>query len=70
MRELTQSEIVKRGCRYCADKQRVLGDRQISQCPHEECPYRELDSVKTYGEYIHKTNESGLARALAELASK
>lgn len=67
MRELLQNEIAKRGCRYCADKERVLGGAKVSHCPHDECPYRELDNVKSYGEYIHKTNTSGLARALAEL---
>lgn len=70
MRELTQGEILKRGCRYCADKQRMLDCRKISHCPYEECPYHELDNVKTYGEYIHKTNTSGLARALAELTKE
>lgn len=70
MRELNQREILKRGCIYCADKQRVLGERRISQCPNDECPYRELDSVKTYGEYIQKTNTDGLAKALAELTKE
>ena len=70
MRELFLSEITQRGCKYCADKKRVLDERKISQCPHDECPYHELDNVETYGEYIHKTNTSGLARALAELTKE
>lgn len=70
MRELMQSEILKRGCRFCADKTRIFSGAKVSHCPHEECPYRELDNVKTYGEYIRKTNTSGLARALEELTKE
>lgn len=64
MRRLKPSEVEKRGCRFCADK---ASDKHYSYCLHEECPYHELDNVKTYGEYIQKTNKSGLARALAAL---
>ena len=67
MRQLKLSEIEKRGCRYCDAR---TSEKKYSYCPHEECPYHELDKVKSYGEYIQKTNKSGLARALRELAKE
>jgi hypothetical protein len=72
MRYLTKREIYKRGCIYCLDKSQVHDHRGgvISQCPYDKCPYHELDNVKTYGEYIQKTNKSGLARVLANLAKE
>lgn len=63
MRLLKLSEIEQRGCRFCADEIR----KNRNMCPYEECPYHELDNVKTYGEYMQKTNTRGLARVLAEL---
>jgi hypothetical protein len=73
MRPLTDKGIRKRGCYYCADKERMYDDKKrsyVNLCPYDKCPYHELDDVKTYGEYIQKTDESGLARALAELTKE
>lgn len=53
MRPLKLREIEQRGCRFCADR---TSDNNYSHCPHEECPYHELDNVKTYGEYMEKTD--------------
>jgi hypothetical protein len=68
VRRLTYSEMSKRGCLYCADCE--CGSGQHTECHHEKCPYHELDDVKNYGEYILKSNESGLARALANLTKE
>ena len=68
MRRLKTREMDKRGCLYCADC--THGSGTNTSCAHNECPYHELDNVKTYGEYMAKTNKSGLARALAELTKE
>lgn len=71
MRFLGHREIMQRGCDYCLDKQVIHNAKSgynVTCCHYEECPYHELDNVKIYGEYIQKTNTSGLAKALAELA--
>lgn len=57
-RVIHDTERIKRGCRYCAD---VV---EKKKCPYEECPYHELDDVKTYEEYLQKTDKSGLAKIL------
>lgn len=72
MRALKQLEINQRGCHYCADREsryRCEGHTE-SICHHDVCPYHELDDVKDYHEYIKKTEDSGLARALRELAKE
>lgn len=73
MRQLTDKEKRQRGCDFCADKGRMYDAKKrnhVSICPYDKCPYHELDNVKTYGEYIQKTDRSGLARALAELTKE
>lgn len=52
-------EMKKRGCHYCADFKR--------RCPHEVCPYHELDNVKTYDEYLKKGEKNGLVKLLEDL---
>ena len=47
MRTVSLEEKRQRGCAYCLDYKRG--------CKYEECPYHELDDVKTYGEYLEKT---------------
>ena len=39
-RIIPQKEIKQRGCIYCKDYN--------GKCPHDICPYRELDSIKNY----------------------
>ena len=68
MRKLNHREMIKRGCLYCEDCSH--GSGKDTRCPYDKCPYHELDNVKTYGEYILKTDKSGLARALAELTKE
>jgi hypothetical protein len=56
MRALTEKETKKRGCRYCTDRfmhRNAYGSMQ-GHCPHEECPYHELDKYDTYKEYLKK----------------
>lgn len=67
MRKLRETETRKRGCLYCADRRSVGG---YSICTYDKCPYHELDKVKTYGEYIQKTNKSGLALELEEVTKE
>lgn len=69
MRELEREEVKKRGCMYCADQ--VSPTREYRRrCPHDECPYRELDGFETYDEYLKKSKKGGLARLLEALAKK
>ena len=70
MRELSKREIEKRGCKYCADviPPGYIGRFTHCKCPHEKCPYHELDKVKTYQEYLKKAKVGGLAKLLANLA--
>jgi hypothetical protein len=65
VRRITHNEMSKRGCLYCADCE--CGSGKHTECRYHKCPYHELDNVKTYGEYIQKSNKSGLARVLANL---
>ena len=73
MRPFTDKENRQRGCDFCADKMRMYDAKKrhnVNLCPHDKCPYHELDNVKTYGEYIQNTDKSGLARVLANLAKE
>lgn len=57
MRQLTQQEMIQRGCWYCLDIKRVRTGRDTrTHCTHEECPYHVLDKYKTYDEYIESDN--------------
>lgn len=49
MRVVSSEEKRQRGCEYC------LHHKKRSGCSFNECPYHELDDVKTYGEYLEKT---------------
>lgn len=61
MRPLKLREIEQRGCRFCADR---TSDNNYSHCPHEECPYHELDKVKDYKEYMKKRSEFSISELL------
>lgn len=54
MRKIHNEDNVKRGCRYCADS--IKPEGKIRVCPHEECPYHELDNYKTYHDYLKETS--------------
>lgn len=53
-------QMKKRGCAYCTDFVNMA-------CPHEECPYHELDGFKTYDEYLKKGKKNGLVKMLEDL---
>lgn len=69
-RMLTDKERAQRGCLYCMD---VVTTGKHSTyyagryCPHEQCPYRELDRFEDYERYIRETDLKGFAKALAGL---
>lgn len=67
-REIRDTERIKRGCHYCADRiPQSKAKGKTSKCPYEECPYHELDEVKNYDEYLQKTDKNGLAKILEML---
>lgn len=63
MRLITLQEANKRGCAYCMDKcsarnvpynksdKRSLKHMKGAACPHEVCPYTDLDEYETYEDY-------------------
>ena len=62
MRVMGPREKTKRGCDFCEDYVAISG------CIHRECPYHELDDVKTYREYEKKIKgKSPLERYLKKL---
>ena len=58
MRKLHNSDYRQRGCVYCNDtvrKRRRNADKKYRiHCIHDECPYHELDNIKSYYEYMKK----------------
>lgn len=52
-------EMKKRGCHNCADFNH--------KCPHEVCPYHELDEYKTYDEYMKKSKKNCFVKLLESL---
>lgn len=61
MRKLRKKEKERRGCRYCEDLTEshiIKGKFVPAGCPHKECPYHELDNVKSYDKYLKTTKIS------------
>lgn len=66
MRELEKHEVKKRGCDYCVELECHRTEKKYATssyfvmakyCPHEQCPYTELDAYATYDEYLeHEKN--------------
>jgi hypothetical protein len=53
MRKLERQEMRKRGCNYCTNVvKKKMGCCYVYKCPHDECPYHELDAFDTYSQYI------------------
>lgn len=54
MRRIRKTEKNKRGCDYCADviPPNPFGNHPTRRCPHDKCPYHELDGYKSYSEYL------------------
>ena len=46
MRRLTQTEVKKRGCDYCAEAEVRW------KCPYDKCPYTVLDKYNTFGQFL------------------
>ena len=71
MRPIHDGERKQRGCSYCKDLvlQDITWNKKYKQrnCPHEKCPYHELDDIKTYKEYLKKPVTSGLEKILENL---
>lgn len=58
MRILTPQDKLKRGCLYCLHVYKEEKDGVVKTiCPHDECPYHELDEFDTYSEYLRKRRE-------------
>lgn len=57
MRTITKKMNKKRGCAsYCADTKKVRdGHKILYYCPHESCPYTELDEYESYEDYFKAT---------------
>lgn len=56
MRQLHRKEITQRGCAYCLESvMKKYGGHALRHCPHDECPYHELDKYETYKEYLKQT---------------
>lgn len=51
-------------CKKYLTKPREIRDTERIK---KECPYHELDDVKTYEEYLQKTDKNGLAKILEML---
>lgn len=60
MRMLNNEMKKKRGCMYCADL--VHGRR--NGCPHDECPYHELDKYETYNQYMKQASPLTISQLL------
>lgn len=70
VRVVSSAEKKKRGCMYCVDNVREENSRGIHvgrYCPHDKCPYSELDKYDDYEEYMKATDLSSFAKALAGL---
>ena len=48
-RLLTLEEKEKRGCTYCLD---INGKTYATRCPHDVCPYHELDKYEYYEDFL------------------
>lgn len=61
MRILEVKEREKRGCAFCTERQKeslqvdngtAIVNRRFYVCPHDVCPFRELDEFDKYNDYI------------------
>lgn len=67
MRIIHNKERVQRGCIYCEEVMPPEKDGRNPRqrkCPHEECPYHQLDGMKTYGEYLDTISTEPIASFL------
>ena len=72
MRKIHLDRKHKRGCAYCLDLipwEKKGNKVRLSKCPYDECPYHELDNVKTYDEYVDSVSDVPIAALMARLCS-
>lgn len=56
MRALTRKEQGKRGCVYCTECIQKQSKGDIRRfCPHDECPFHELDKYQGYRQYLSES---------------
>ena len=69
MRELKQAEQTKRGCKLCADVEKIAkkGKYPRRHCPYDKCPYHELDGFKTYKDYLISVSDDPVSNIIKEL---
>lgn len=71
MRALTNLEINKRGCTYCADMTKKFlepdSSKRIKVCIHDECPYHELDHYDSYTAYLKSPTQARLIEAFEKI---
>lgn len=70
MRTLHKKEQAQRGCIYCIDVVSVGETWTSRSCPHDECPFHELDSVKSYAEYLNSVSDVPINTLLRLLCKK
>lgn len=67
MREIHNEERHQRGCDYCYDICfRYANENKYRRrlCPHDVCPYIELDNFTTYKEYMKATEGKGFSKLM------
>ncbi len=70
MRRIHNAERKQRGCNYCAHAIPPEQDGRSYKCracPFDECPYHELDEVKSYSHYLKRYGDLTLGALLLSL---
>ena len=67
MRKLKKQCVEQRGCDCCLDRippTYIRKSDSVSRCPHDVCPYHELDEVEDYKDYLKGISDVPLGRVL------
>lgn len=70
MRRLTAAEKKQRACEHCVDGQEArkqTGLQIVRYCPHDECPYHEMDKFASYTKYLKSIGGSTIKEVLKSL---
>lgn len=73
MRALDKKEMAKRGCECCKDIAKDYFPEMPNPtfrkwaCPHEECPYDELDDFDSYSQYLKSLGPNSLKQVLLDM---
>lgn len=65
-----KKETRKRGCFYCADLVAEYVPKRKSHtriCPHDECPYHELDDFESFEQYVKAQGKTSITELLKAL---